>query len=241
VTPHSFSYGLDQVFLDLSELGTVFSKRWLWSVERWNVMSYRRRDYLGHPAVPLDTAVRDEVESQTGRRPNGPIRLLTHLRAFGLSFNPVSFYFCYAADGKTLDAIVAEITNTPWRERHRYVLPVDKRPESEMRFRFRKAFHISPFQPMERSYDWRFSMPGERLSIHMQSFEGESRTFEATLLLERRPLTGKALAGSLLRHPWISAEVLWGVYSQAARLWWKGASRFAHPRKRVVQMEGGTR
>ena len=86
-------------------------------------MRFRRSDYLGDPAVPLADAVRALVAERLGSAPQGPIRLLTHLRTFGHCFNPVSFYYCFAADGERLEAIVAEVTNTPWGERHAYVLP----------------------------------------------------------------------------------------------------------------------
>ena len=109
---HTFTYKLFLAYLDLSEIDQVFAGRWLWSVGRRNVAEFRRSDYLGDPDVPLDTAVRDCVEQHTDMRPTGPIRLLTHLRYFGKCFNPVSFYYCFADDGRTLQTVVAEITNT---------------------------------------------------------------------------------------------------------------------------------
>jgi DUF1365 family protein len=121
---HAFRYRIYMLYLDLDELDRVFAGRWLWSVNRRNLAQFRRSDYLGDPTIPLAEAVRARVREALGRAPTGPIRLLTHLRYFGHCFNPVSFYYCYAEDGTTLDTIVAEITNTPWKERHSYVLPV---------------------------------------------------------------------------------------------------------------------
>ena len=112
------------MYLDLNELPTLFRSRWFWSNERFNVATFRRRDHFGDPAVSLDETVRTLVESRTGRRPTGPIRLLTHLRYFGYCFNPLSIFFCFAPDGQSLDTVVAEVSNTPWGERHCYVLPV---------------------------------------------------------------------------------------------------------------------
>ena len=86
-------------YLDLSELGEVFKGRWLWSTRRAAVARFAREDHLGDPRVPLDEAVRELVEAKSGRRPRGPIRLLTHLRYFGYVFNPVSFYYCYDEAG----------------------------------------------------------------------------------------------------------------------------------------------
>ena len=114
-----------QLYIDLDEIDAIFAGRWLWSVNRRNLAEFRRRDFLGPAETPLSEAVRARVMEVTGRRPAGPVRLLTHVRYAGYSFNPVSFYYCFGADSSTLECIVAEITNTPWRERHAYVLPVE--------------------------------------------------------------------------------------------------------------------
>ena len=121
---HQFRHSLFMMYLDLDELPTLFRNRWFWSNERFNVATFRRSDHFGDPAVSLEETVRALVESRTGRRPTGPIRLLTHLRYFGYCFNPLSVYFCFANDGQSLDTVVAEVSNTPWGERHCYVLPV---------------------------------------------------------------------------------------------------------------------
>jgi len=166
---HAFRYRVCMLYLDLDEIDEVFRGRRLWSVGSRNLAEFRRSDYLGDPAMPLADAVRERVRAETGRAPAGPIRLLTHLRYFGHCFNPVSFYYCYHADGTTLDTIVAEITNTPWKERHGYVLPVAsaERHASVHAWAFRKAFHVSPFLPMDRDYAWRFTEPGSSLHVHM--------------------------------------------------------------------------
>ncbi|MEZ5364268.1 MAG: DUF1365 domain-containing protein [Bryobacterales bacterium] len=172
-----FRYRLFQVYLDLSELDTVFRGRWLWSTKRPNLAWFRREDHLGDPRKPLDTAVRDLVEQESGRRPAGPIRLLTHLRYFGYVMNPVSFYYCFDERDEHVDAIVAEIHNTPWGERHCYVLTASANENgAEKRlFRFAKQFHVSPFMSMNQTYGWRFNKPGEVLAVHMENFERDGR------------------------------------------------------------------
>lgn len=231
--PHAFRYPLFMLYLDLAELDRVFAGRWLWSVGRRNLAAFHRGDYLGDPSLPLDEAVRRRYAEVTGRRPEGPIRLLTHLRYFGYSFNPVSFYYCYQPDGETLEGIVAEITNTPWKERHSYVLPVATATSGteDLRWRFDKRFHVSPFMPMDRSYDWRFKLPGERLFVHMNIERADGRDFDATLTLQRRPLSAHVLAGCLLRHPWMTAKVVFAIHWQALRLWLKRNPVHDHPGK----------
>jgi len=231
---HSFSYRLFMLYLDLDEVSTVFRGRWLWSARGPALCWWRRADFLGDPAVPLSVSVRDLVQQHTGRRPDGPIRMLTHLRYFGYSFNPVTFYYCFdAADGR-VRTIVAEITNTPWKERHAYVL--DERKElgrgALKHYRFDKDFHVSPFIDMTVSYDWRFTPPGERLAVHMRDLEDGCKIFDATLRLERKPLTTSQMTRSLVMFPLMTLKVIGAIYWQALRLWWKGTPFHPHPRHR---------
>ncbi len=233
--PHTFSYGLFMMFLDLAELPELFDGRWLWSARRPAPAWFRRADYLGDPGVPLDRAVRDLAASRTGHRPVGPIRMLTHLRYFGYVMNPVTFYYCYDRPGERVETVLAEITNTPWNERYTYALHQGAgHVATDRRFEFPKAFHVSPFMDMDHIYGWRFSAPGDALSVRMDNHVGATKLFDATLTLRRRPITGLSLAGALARYPLMTAKVAAAIYWQAARLWLKGAPFFIHPAKRTT-------
>ncbi|MEO5561117.1 MAG: DUF1365 domain-containing protein [Dokdonella sp.] len=232
---HAFSYRMYMLYIDLAELDQLFDPRWLWSQRRRNVAEFRRSDYFGESAQSIDEAVRDRVARDTGQRPRGPIRMLTHLRYFGLAFNPVSFYYCYAQDGITLETILAEITNTPWKERHAYVLAVDmaSRKGRSLRWDFSKAFHVSPFVPMQRDYAWRFSVPGENLCVHMDvvdhTIEGRPRELDATLVLKRHEFSGANLARVLFRYPFMTAKVIAAIHWQALRIYLRGNPFHDHP------------
>jgi uncharacterized protein len=218
------------VYLDLEELDEVFDGRLLWSTRRPAVAWFRRRDYLGRPDRPLRDEVLDTVTSSGRARPGGPVRMLTHLRYLGYQQNPVTFYYCFSAeDHGRVQAVVAEVTNTPWGERHAYVVDgPDDAPEA----RFDKAFHVSPFMPMEQQYRWSFSTPRAELAVDMESIEDGRRVFDATLRMTRRPINGRSLAGALLRHPWMTARVVTAIYAQALRLWLKRTPFFDHPQHR---------
>ena len=223
---HEFRNRLFLVYLDLDELPRVFRRRWLWSARRPAPAWFRRADYLGDPRVPLADAVRDLVEERTGQRPAGPIRLLTHLRTFGYVFNPVSFYYCFDAEDRNVETAVAEVTNTPWNERHAYVLP---QRNGVRRHRFRKEFHVSPFFGMDFRYDWTLPEPGPRLFVHMENHRPDGRHFDATLSLQRREMTGPVLARALLRYPFLTLRVTASIYWNALRLRWKRCPFHAHP------------
>jgi DUF1365 family protein len=229
--PHAFRYRLFQLYLDLDELPDLFAGRWLWRVERRGVAAFHRADYLGDPRQPLVEAVRDLVEARLGTRPTGPIRLLTHLRYLGYCFNPVSFYYCFGAGGAQVEALVAEITNTPWNERHAYVLGAagNLARGGKHRHRFGKQFHVSPFLAMDYEYAWHFTAPADRLLVHMQNRRADGVHFDATLSLCRRPLSTGQLTAALAAYPFMTAKVAAAIYWQAARLWWRGTPVFDHP------------
>jgi len=226
---HAFRYRLFMLYLDLAELPRVFAGRWLWSATRPALARFRRADYLGDAREPLDESVRRLVASRTGRRLQGPIRLLTHPRYFGYGFNPVSFYYCFAGDGETVETIVAEVRNTPWGERHCYVLDAGGAPAE--RFTTDKALHVSPFMPMDVSYDWAFSAPTRRLGVAMSLMQDGRRLFSAALDLRRRELTRWRLAHVLVVYPVMTLKVIAGIYWQALLLKLRGCRTYTNPSK----------
>ena len=213
-----FTHRLALAYLDLGELPELLDGLLVRGAP--GLVRFRRSDYLGDPDVGLADAVRGLVEEQTGRAPAGPVRLLTNLRTFGHCFNPVSFYYCHDGGG-ALDALVAEVTNTPWGERHAYVLPRGA-PSMALRAGATKALHVSPFMGMDQAYEVRANAPAETLAVHIESRERDARVFDATLRMRRRPLTQRALAEVTLRHPAATLRVLGLIYAHALGLRLRG-------------------
>ena len=227
VREHGFSYRVAMAYVDLDEVSSLLGGGLVRSAP--GLVRFRRGDYLGDPEVPLADAVRARVREATGAAPEGPIRLLTHLRSFGHCFNPVSFYYCFAPDGERLETIVAEVTNTPWGERHAYVLPRGEHDGQVLGGGFDKRLHVSPFMGMDQRYSWKAPAPGPTLSVHIESTEDGRRAFDATLGLRRRPLTRRALADVTLRYPAATLRMLALIYSHALALKLKGVPVQPHP------------
>jgi DUF1365 family protein len=227
---HEFRYPLFMAYLDLAEIPWVYDPYPGWSARRPALARFKRSDYLGPADRPLADCVREAVVERGGGEPRGPIRLLTNLRYFGHTFNPVSFYYCFDRRERLM-AVLAEITNTPWGERHHYVLAADER--GRITARFGKAFHVSPFQPIDHDYVWRFSAPGQRLAVHMENHAANGKAFDATLVMKRRPWRTSTLLRAWLRQPWLSLGVTTSIYWHALRLWLRRAPFHPHPARRA--------
>ncbi len=231
---HDFHYGLYMMYLDLDELPSVFKPFWLWSVGKPNLAFFDRRRHYGDLHRPLDECIRDLVQDKIGKRPIGPIRLLTHLRYYGYGFNPVSFYYCFDEQDKNLECIVAEVNNTPWGEQHCYVLHEDENSISQKkkRYQFDKCFHVSPFMEMDIAYDWHFSTPEKQLMVHMRNLRDDTRIFDATMVLAARPIKSSTLALVLLKYPLVTVKVIVAIHYQAFKLWLKKVPFYTHPDKK---------
>ena len=183
--------------------------------------SFQHRIALSY--VELDDVRADAIRARLGApAPDGPVRVLTHPRGF----NPVSFYYCFDR-AERLQALLAEVTNTPWGERQSYVLRRDDRTGCVLRGESEKLMHVSPFFGMDQRYEWRVAEPGTTISVHIENREHGELAFDATLSLKRRPATRWRLAMASAS----GLRVLALIYAHAAAIRLSGIRTRPHPER----------
>lgn len=229
---HDFRYSLFMMYVDLAELDQLFDRYWLWSASGPALARFRRSDHCGDASTSLDHTIRSLVEAQAGFRPSGPIRLLTHFRYFGYSFNPMSAYYCFDSSG-ALEAVVLEVSNMPWREMHPYVLTGGRAiANNGIRFEFAKTFHVSPFMPLDMYYVCKLAPPGERLALALENWRDGTRRFDAHLSFERHAINSASLARVLATDPFATLRVTSLIHWEALKLWRKRAPVYDRPENR---------
>ncbi|QYK51992.1 MAG: DUF1365 domain-containing protein [Fimbriimonadaceae bacterium] len=221
---HEFVYPDTMFYLDLGELESSEMPVIHKCADR-----FLRYDHFGEASRPIEKAVRELVFQELGFVPAGSIQILTHIRQLGYVMNPVSFYYCWSADDSELEAIVAEVHNTPWGETHCYAFRFE--PGKVNEYRFAKNFHVSPFMKMNQEYVWRFSQPNGEINVEMENWEEGTLMFEAKLQLSRESLTENSLREILWKKPFLTVAVITRIYFQALKLWLKGCPYIPHPSK----------
>lgn len=230
---HAFRYPLFLSWLDLDALEAVAERTPLFSVGRFNLLAFHEADYLpGRPGRTLRERLAAEAAAAGRTLPDGRIFLLTNLRTVGMGFNPVSYYYCFDSTER-LAMVIAEVTNTPWKERVTYWMdPAEgTRGEGAVSFEVAKAMHVSPFNPMALRYRWTFTEPGEALTVRMALFEAEAFFFDVDLELVRRPWSSTELAKTLFRFPFMTLQVVLAIHWEALCLWIKRVPVHTHPKQ----------
>ncbi len=251
---HKFGFRTFFFYLDLDELDSVFGNSRVCSTKRPAFARFRYADHMVHAQVSSKSSLRQAVLDVLHKfgidHEIGPICLLTQLSYLGFVMNPVNFYYCFDPGGTYVEAIIAEVNNTPWGEQHLYVVdgkkaerqPFGESGQTIVANRIDKDFHVSPFMSMDMYYDMKFSISNEeltidrdnpnlhtKLAVSIANFQQGVKIFDVAMALESKPLTRTNLWLSLLKYPLISWKVFAGIYWQAARLHWKRVPFVPHP------------
>ncbi|WP_086933547.1 DUF1365 domain-containing protein [Agarilytica rhodophyticola] len=218
---HEFNYNVFMLYVSLDELDDVLKLSPLWSKSAFGVARFKREDFHGDPKRDLSDCVKQTVADKLGREVTGDVRVLANFRYFNFNMNPLTTYYCFDESGENLQAILAEVNNTPWNERHAYVLDMSWENRRQRVF-FDKVFTVSPFNPLDMHYQWKSTTPDQLLHLHIDTVQNNQRITDATLRLKREPITKASLNLILLRYPLMTLKVFTAIYWQAFCLFIKG-------------------
>lgn len=229
---NAFRYGVDYVLLDAEQPQTAPA---LFGRNCGNLTSVWDSDHGGPPKAGRGAPWVRDVLAANGIDAPARIELLTQPRVLGHVFNPVSFWLCRDADGG-LRVVIAEVTNT-FGDRHSYLVHRDDHApiQPDDRMRATKLMHVSPFQPVEGGYEFRFDITPDRVGIWID-YTGGNGGVIATLVGSRKPLTNAGILKATLRRPFGSRRVLALIHWQALKLWWKGAAYRPRPEPPVEEV-----
>lgn len=223
---HALNYKLFMPSIDLDEIDTLSKNVWGFGQKWWHWARFKRSDYVGTGC--LKKAVQNKVFELTGERCHGRVVAVCHLRYLGLHFSPVNFYYIYDENNQW-QYLLAEVSNTPWNEHHYYALKAQPGVDNE-NWRHDKAFHVSPFNPIDQHYVWKLKPLSENLMVHLECHR-DGKAFDATLSMKGMPFTSKNLLKQLIVTPIMTVKVVSGIYWHALKLWLKKVPIYAHPAK----------
>ncbi|HHP0458732.1 TPA: DUF1365 domain-containing protein [Vibrio harveyi] len=223
---HELNYSIFMPAIDVDELEALEKKVWGFGSRWWHWARFKRSDYIGGKGC-VKSAVQDKLEALAGVRLTGKVIAVCHLRYLGLYFSPVNFYYVYNKEGEW-KYLLAEVSNTPWNERHYYAVAADEQDE-EFGWEQNKAFHVSPFNPIDQLYRWKIKPLTDKLNIHLECHKGEKH-FDATMAMKAKPFSSNALLKCLIVTPIQTVKVMVGIYWHALKLWIKGAPFYSHPK-----------
>lgn len=218
--PHKLAYKIYSLLLDLDELEALDRKLKLFSLDRFNLFSFYRKDRGDGSALPLREQVENAMRAAGVEPDGGAIRLLTMPRIAGWAFNPLSVFFCYNR-GSELVAILWEVDNT-FRQRHGYMIPVEDAASGRIAQSCDKAFYVSPFMDMKLRYAFEVTPPKDKLSIRINCSDDEGLLLTARHLARRVELSDAALLRAFFAVPFLTLKVVGGIHWEALKIWLKG-------------------
>lgn len=233
---HHFHYKLFLFWLDLENIEQTCRDIKGLAYNRRGLVQFKREDYLDQPSKPLHVRALERMNELSDKPLKGKVYFLGQLRTLGFYFSPVNFYYLQGEDGH-FTHLLAEVSNTPWDQRHHYLvtLPEKDNPHSlnDVISPTEKAFHVSPFNPMDMEYRWQVSQPGEKLNLSIACYKKEEtpkKHFVAGIQMRRLALTSRHLKQQLMAIPSTAMKTLFGIYWQALKLFIKRMPFYSAPK-----------
>lgn len=231
-TPHRFTYKMSWCLFDLDSIDELFQQSKAWSINRFNIVSIRNKDYINAQPGSIKSKVSAFIKTQTNKEFSGKVFLFTHPRYLGFGFNSVNFYFCY--EDNEIMYILSEINNTPWKQKHVYIHDIkdseshQKINSTEYIFNFQKEFHISPFVDMSIDYLWKFNINPNKFRVQMQLNKQNMTIMNVGLNTTFTPILKNDLFKWTLKKPFQALKMYTGIYWQAFKLWAKKVPFFSN-------------
>jgi len=213
---HKFKYKMSMFGIDIDEINHISQKFALFGTSKFSPVKFNQKDYIVNEPGDLKERIASKVKSLGGKWDGTKVLMLIQCRCLGIYFSPVNFFYCYNKDG-SCELMLAEVSNTPWNERHYYLIDV-LNPDMT-----KKTFHVSPFMQLNMKYKWRVSEPLEKVNISIANHfeETEAAVFDAHLTLRKTPLTSLNLIKSWISLPLMVFKIVTLIYWQALKLFIK--------------------
>jgi uncharacterized protein len=226
---HRFTYGVYTLLIDIDRLEEANHCSRLFSVGRWNLLSFNPTDHGDGGLTPLGAHVRRLLAAGGLAETPERILLLCYPRVLGFVFNPISVYYAYGSEGRLI-GVVYEVRNT-FGDMHTYVAPLrdGELNEAGLRQERDKLFHVSPFMDMPMRYHFRLRPPGEDVALRILETDGEGPILSATFIGKHTPLTTGGILTAFCRIPLLTLKVVAGIHFEAVKLWLKGIRFFSRP------------
>ncbi len=216
---NQFQYQLYMLLLDIDEVSQPFSL-WPFGTRWFHPIRFLSSDYLKGEPGSLKQRISNKVVTLGGKK-TVKVRALIQARCFGLYFSPANFFFCYDEADKC-NQVLVEVSNTPWNQRHYYLLNIDERKSTSTE----KQFHVSPFMSLDMNYIWKIRPPtidSNKMHIHIENRANSDnkKLFDVSLCMTKSSLNKNSALKLLVSTPVMTFKVVAGIYWQALRLFIK--------------------